>query len=266
MRKPPPEWRFLQPNIKDFSERLWGNAQLQEHICVISCAVLRLDREKSDAVCHPHETLSDQLLDPGLLLRWSHCLSLMIFSSLLLFVASSVLFFLRFFHRLVLLCLRLFSSSCLTLISPFTLLYCLFSFPFGRCLSDSIFFPIPFLSSLLHVPLFFLFPPRVTLDPSKRQSSNKSVSGCTLPQGTKTVSKSSFPMFSGCICLPVCLPVCPSPPPPHPSIHQLSAAGWSLNLYLKQSCSAEEFILIHTSPERETAPFFTISEDDDLCG
>uniref|UniRef100_A0A1A8P5K4 MAP/microtubule affinity-regulating kinase 3 n=2 Tax=Nothobranchius TaxID=28779 RepID=A0A1A8P5K4_9TELE len=28
---------------------------------------------------------------------------------------------------------------------------------------------------------------RVTLDPSKRQSSNKSVSGCTLPQGTKAV-------------------------------------------------------------------------------
>ncbi|XP_034722877.1 MAP/microtubule affinity-regulating kinase 4 isoform X1 [Etheostoma cragini] len=28
---------------------------------------------------------------------------------------------------------------------------------------------------------------RVTLDPSKRQSSNKSMSGCTLPQGTKTV-------------------------------------------------------------------------------
>lgn len=94
VRKPPPEWRFLQPNIKDFSERLWGNAQLQEHICVISYAVLRLDREKSDAVFHPHETLSDQLFDPGLLLRWSHCLSLMIFSSLLLFVASSVLFFL----------------------------------------------------------------------------------------------------------------------------------------------------------------------------
>uniref|UniRef100_A0AAQ5Y0P0 non-specific serine/threonine protein kinase n=1 Tax=Amphiprion ocellaris TaxID=80972 RepID=A0AAQ5Y0P0_AMPOC len=41
---------------------------------------------------------------------------------------------------------------------------------------------------------------RVTLDPSKRQSSNKSMSGCTLPQGTKTVSKSSFPMFSGCFC------------------------------------------------------------------
>ncbi|XP_061574837.1 MAP/microtubule affinity-regulating kinase 4 isoform X2 [Cololabis saira] len=31
---------------------------------------------------------------------------------------------------------------------------------------------------------------RVTLDPSKRQSSNKSMSGCTLPQGTKTVNES----------------------------------------------------------------------------
>ncbi|KAJ8414555.1 hypothetical protein AAFF_G00037570 [Aldrovandia affinis] len=30
---------------------------------------------------------------------------------------------------------------------------------------------------------------RVTLDPSKRQSSNKSVSGCTLPQGSKTVNE-----------------------------------------------------------------------------
>ncbi|XP_017291764.1 MAP/microtubule affinity-regulating kinase 4 isoform X1 [Kryptolebias marmoratus] len=30
---------------------------------------------------------------------------------------------------------------------------------------------------------------RVTLDPSKRPSSNKSVSGCTLPQGTKTVNE-----------------------------------------------------------------------------
>uniref|UniRef100_A0A3Q1HRY2 non-specific serine/threonine protein kinase n=1 Tax=Anabas testudineus TaxID=64144 RepID=A0A3Q1HRY2_ANATE len=55
---------------------------------------------------------------------------------------------------------------------------------------------------------------RVTLDPSKRQSSNKSMSGCTLPQGTKTVSKFSLPMFSGCFCLSVyqplsvCLPVC----------------------------------------------------------
>uniref|UniRef100_A0A672PE86 MAP/microtubule affinity-regulating kinase 3 n=1 Tax=Sinocyclocheilus grahami TaxID=75366 RepID=A0A672PE86_SINGR len=36
---------------------------------------------------------------------------------------------------------------------------------------------------------------RVNLDPSKRQGSNKSVSGCTLPQGSKTVSK--FP------CLPL---------------------------------------------------------------
>ncbi|XP_068441135.1 MAP/microtubule affinity-regulating kinase 4 isoform X2 [Clinocottus analis] len=30
---------------------------------------------------------------------------------------------------------------------------------------------------------------RVSLDPSKRQSSNKSMSGCTLPQGTKTVNE-----------------------------------------------------------------------------
>ncbi|XP_069390223.1 MAP/microtubule affinity-regulating kinase 4 isoform X4 [Paralichthys olivaceus] len=30
---------------------------------------------------------------------------------------------------------------------------------------------------------------RVTLDPTKRQSSNKSMSGCTLPQGTKTVNE-----------------------------------------------------------------------------
>ncbi|KAG8001775.1 MAP/microtubule affinity-regulating kinase 4, partial [Nibea albiflora] len=33
---------------------------------------------------------------------------------------------------------------------------------------------------------------RVTLDPSKRQSSNKSMSGCTLPQGTKTVNTFVF--------------------------------------------------------------------------
>ncbi|KAI3353648.1 hypothetical protein L3Q82_004828 [Scortum barcoo] len=64
---------------------------------------------------------------------------------------------------------------------------------------------------------------RVTLDPSKRQSSNKSMSGCTLPQGTKTVSKSSFPMFSGCFCPSVRLSVCPLacwcpviPSAPHP--------------------------------------------------
>lgn len=42
---------------------------------------------------------------------------------------------------------------------------------------------------------------RVNLDPSKRQGSNKSVSGCTLPQGSKTVSK--FPCLSLLSCLPV---------------------------------------------------------------
>ncbi|XP_053728637.1 MAP/microtubule affinity-regulating kinase 4 isoform X4 [Synchiropus splendidus] len=70
---------------------------------------------------------------------------------------------------------------------------------------------------------------RVTLDPSKRQSSNKSMSGCTLPQGTKTVSKSSFPVFTGCCCclsvsLSHCLSVCLP-------LHHLSlfiCCGWSL--------------------------------------
>lgn len=42
---------------------------------------------------------------------------------------------------------------------------------------------------------------RVNLDPSKRQGSNKSVSGCTLPQGSKTVSK--FPYISLLSYLPV---------------------------------------------------------------
>lgn len=42
---------------------------------------------------------------------------------------------------------------------------------------------------------------RVNLDPSKRQGSNKSVSGCTLPQGSKTVSK--FPCLSLLSYLPV---------------------------------------------------------------
>uniref|UniRef100_A0AAY4ECJ9 non-specific serine/threonine protein kinase n=1 Tax=Denticeps clupeoides TaxID=299321 RepID=A0AAY4ECJ9_9TELE len=41
---------------------------------------------------------------------------------------------------------------------------------------------------------------RVNLDPSKRQSSNKSVSGCTLPQGSKTVSKFSAHV-PGCFSL-----------------------------------------------------------------
>lgn len=48
---------------------------------------------------------------------------------------------------------------------------------------------------------------RVNLDPSKRQGSNKSVSGCTLPQGSKTVSK--FPCLQLYACLlPVSLHVC----------------------------------------------------------
>lgn len=88
--------------------------------------------------------------------------------------------------------------------------YCRLCYPphsFIQCLYDSLLliFLLPFLSPSLYLPLFFLSSPRVTLDPSKRQSSNKSMSGCTLPQGTKTVSKSSFPMFSGCLCLPDCL-------------------------------------------------------------
>lgn len=73
-----------------------------------------------------------------------------------------------------------------------------------RCLSDAAvnFFPFSIPLALSSPPLSSSsLSPRVTLDPSKRQSSNKSVSGCTLPQGTKTVSKSSFPMFSGCFCL-----------------------------------------------------------------
>lgn len=61
------------------------------------------------------------------------------------------------------------------------------------------------LSSPVSLPSLFLSRPRVTLDPSKRPSTNKSMSGCTLPQGTKPVSKFSFPMFSGCFCLSVCL-------------------------------------------------------------
>lgn len=92
--------------------------------------------------------------------------------------------------------------------------------PLIQCLYDS---AVNF--SFFHSshPLFISFSssslsPRVTLDPSKRQSSNKSMSGCTLPQGTKTVSKSSFPMFSGCFCLPDCLPAsqCPAV---HLSLH-----------------------------------------------
>ncbi|MBN3271948.1 MARK4 kinase, partial [Polyodon spathula] len=46
----------------------------------------------------------------------------------------------------------------------------------------------PTLCLISSLPLFlFLFLSRVTLDPSKRQNSNKSVSGCPLPQASKTV-------------------------------------------------------------------------------
>lgn len=66
---------------------------------------------------------------------------------------------------------------------------------------DSIIFSLaPFPTPLLwpHIPsfcpslslsAFLCHGIRVNLDPSKRQGSNKSVSGCTLPQGSKTVSK-----------------------------------------------------------------------------
>ncbi|TSO37088.1 MAP/microtubule affinity-regulating kinase 4 [Bagarius yarrelli] len=46
---------------------------------------------------------------------------------------------------------------------------------------------------------------RVNLDPSKRQGSNKSVSGCTLPQGSKTVSKF---LCLALACLFAHLPAC----------------------------------------------------------
>ncbi len=112
-----------------------------------------------------------------------------------------------------------------------TVIYVVFpslALSFIQCLSDSLLliFHFPFLSSSFHLLLFFLSPLRVTLDPSKRQSSNKSMSGCTLPQGTKTVSKSSFPMFSGCFCLSDCLPACQCPVIPS-APHSLSVSGWS---------------------------------------
>lgn len=102
------------------------------------------------------------------------------------------------------------SSTCASYCHLYVVFPPLLAFSSIRCLSDSLLliFLFPFLSSSLHLLLFFLSPPRVTLDPSKRQSSNKSMSGCTLPQGTKTVSKSYFPMFSGCFCLSVWLTVC----------------------------------------------------------
>lgn len=83
-------------------------------------------------------------------------------------------------------------------------------------------FPLSTFSALLSPSLFLFFPPsfchtvllpslpfpstRVNLDPSKRQSSNKSVSGCPLPHGSKTVSKfshlSAFSSFSPTPCTP----------------------------------------------------------------
>lgn len=91
-------------------------------------------------------------------------------------------------------------------------------------------------------PLFISFSsssssPRVTLDPTKRQSSNKSMSGCTLPQGTKTVSKSSFPMFSGCFCLPDCL-LASSLPPPLSLTHSLSVAFGNVAVHIKYLLTA----------------------------
>lgn len=81
-------------------------------------------------------------------------------------------------------------------LSVSVLFICLFAF-FSLLQSYfSLDLPVPLLLSVyLHCP--FSFPSstlRVNLDPSKRQSSNKSVSGCTLPQGSKTVSK-----FSSCL-------------------------------------------------------------------
>lgn len=112
-----------------------------------------------------------------------------------------------------------------------------------QCLYDSLLLNFPFSIplTLSSSPFFFLFSPRVTLDPSKRQSSNKSMSGCTLPQGTKTVSKSSFPMFSGCFCLPDCLPVYQPPTPS--SSHSLSVVGWSL---FTQTCLTILYNVKHT--------------------
>lgn len=112
------------------------------------------------------------------------------------------------------------ASFCFLLSFPLLALY------FTRCLYDSLLL----IFTIFHSshPLFISFSsssssPRVTLDPTKRQSSNKSMSGCTLPQGTKTVSKSSFPMFSGCFCLPDCLLASSLSSPPLVT-HPVSAA------------------------------------------
>lgn len=182
-----------------------------------------------------------QLLHPGLPVGSTHCLFFTVTSSRLLVVALSVCLFVWFFNNLgflspvtcrsfLLLSPELFDSSplsffylcfllsvtlcCLSPSCRHLLCFFFHSMSLSLSLLDSN-FPFPFLSSSLHLLLFFLSPPRVTLDPSKRQSSNKSMSGCTLPQGTKTVSKSSFPMFSGCFCPSVWLSAC-LPVPRHP--------------------------------------------------
>lgn len=88
--------------------------------------------------------------------------------------------------------------GCCWVLSVSVLFICFFAF-FSLLQSYfSLNLPVPLLLSVYHTVLFsFSFPSstlRVNLDPSKRQSSNKSVSGCTLPQGSKTVSK-----FSSCL-------------------------------------------------------------------
>lgn len=69
---------------------------------------------------------------------------------------------------------------------------------------------IPCYSLIPHLYLSCAFPChgiRVNLDPSKRQGSNKSVSGCTLPQGSKAVSK--LPCVSLLSCLACASPSLP---------------------------------------------------------
>lgn len=175
--------------------------------------------------------LQSVLLGCLLLLYLFVCLFVWFFNNLGFFSPVTCRSFILLFPELQYILFNLFFSTSSTCASYCLSFYVVFPpslalFSFIQCLSDSN-FPFPFLSSSLHLLLFFLSPPRVTLDPSKRQSSNKSMSGCTLPQGTKTVSKSSFPMFSGCFCPSDCLPACRCPV--IPSIpHSLSVAGWSL--------------------------------------
>ncbi len=107
-------------------------------------------------------------------------------------------------------------AYCLSFLSFFQAYTCL---PFLVSPSLLLFLSIAFLSLSLNPSLTFCISsfscsphcvslsPRVNLDPSKRQGSNKSVSGCTLPQGSKTVSKfPSLPCLPACCrCTSVCL-------------------------------------------------------------